>query len=308
MNINQLDFNLIKALDALLTSMSVSVAAQHLNLSQPAMSAALARLRHVTGDPLLVRRGNTMQRTARGDELQPVVAAVLDEITQLFLKSETFTPGTSSRHFRILANDYCAEIVLPHLAADLRQKAPGIVLEILPIDRNYEERFATREADMAVSDSYSLRGYRHSERLFSERYLSVVRSDHPRLNLANVSLDSYTGEEHALISTKGRVPGVVDKALEKMGKSRKVVLTLPYFSAAPAIILRTDLIVTVPAHVAQNYVKHHALRVFTPPVDVMPFDVMFAWSPRSMADPALQWIRGQLLKISQNLADKPPSR
>ena len=102
MDIKDLDFNLLKALDALLAEPSVSGAAQRLGLSQPATSAALARLRHVLSDPLLVRRGNTMVHTARADELKPRVSALLDEIARTFAPLDAFDPATSTRHFRIL--------------------------------------------------------------------------------------------------------------------------------------------------------------------------------------------------------------
>lgn len=296
MDINALDFNLLKALDALLAEPSVSGAAQRLGLSQPATSAALSRLRHVLGDPLLMRRGNKMVRTARAEELKPRVSALLDEIARTFAPLDAFNPATSSRHFRILANDYATLVMLTPLAACLRRRAPGVVLEILPFDRgvNVEERFATRDADLAVGDADSLRGYRHTEVLFTERYLSLVRADHPRLGgNAEVTLDAFLAEDHALVSSRGRVPGVVDKPLAALGRTRRVVLTFPHFLVAPAVVARTDLVMTVPACIAHGYAESHALRLFEPPVVAQPFDVAFAWPARSVADPAMQWMREQ---------------
>ncbi|MFC0709121.1 LysR substrate-binding domain-containing protein [Azorhizophilus paspali] len=294
MDIASLDLNLLKALDALLAEPSVSGAAHRLGLSQPAASAALARLRHVLGDPLLVRRGNAMVRTARAEELKPRVSALLDEIARTFAPVDAFDPVTSTRRFRILANDYATLVMLTPLAASLRQRAPGIVLEILPFDRRFEERFAAREVDLAVGDADSLRGHRHMQRLFTEHYLSLVRADHPRLGRGRVTLNAFLAEDHALVSNRGCVPGVVDKPLAALGRSRRVVLTFPHFLVAPAVVARTDLVMTVPECIARGYAESHALRLFKPPVDAAPFDVAFAWPARSVADPAMQWMRRQV--------------
>lgn len=308
MDIKSLDLNLLKSLDALLAEPSVSGAAQRLGLSQPATSAALARLRHVLDDPLLVRRGNTMVRTARAEELKPRVSALLDEIARTFAPVDAFDPATSTRHFRILANDYTTLVMLTPLAACLRQRAPGIMLEILPFDRRFEERFAAREADLAVGDADSLRGYRHAQVLFTEHYLSLVRSDHPRLGRGKITLDAFLAEDHALVSSRGRVPGVVDKPLAALGRSRRVVLTFPHFLVAPAVVARTDMVMTVPACIAYGYAESHALRLFEPPVDVVPFDVAFAWPARSVADPAMQWMRQQFEDAAKVLRQDCPDK
>lgn len=294
MDINALDLNLLKALDALLAGPGVSGAAQRLGLSQPATSAALARLRKALGDPLLVRRGNTMVRTARAEELGPRVSALLDEIARTFAPPDAFDPATSTRRVRVLANDYATLVVLTPLAARLRERAPGMVLEILPFDRRFDERFAAREADLAVGDRDSLRGYRHAQVLFTEHYLSLVRAGHPRLGRGRVALDAFLAEDHALVSSRGRVPGVVDRPLAALGRSRRVVLTFPHFLVAPAVVARTDLVMTVPACIAHSFAESYALRLFEPPVEAAPFDVAFAWPARTAADPAMQWLRRQL--------------
>ncbi|MCL2899682.1 LysR family transcriptional regulator [Brenneria tiliae] len=294
MNINTLDLNLLKALDALLAEPSVSGAAQRLGLSQPATSAALARLRHALGDPLLVRRGNAMVRTARAEELKPRIAELLDEIARTFAPRDAFDPATSTRHLRILANDYATLVVLTPLARRLRERAPGLLLEILPFDRHFEERFAAREADLVVGDGDSLRGYRHAQVLFTEHYLSLVRAGHPRLGQDEVTLDGFLAEDHALVSSRGRVAGVVDKPLAALGRSRRVVLTFPHFLVAPAVVSHTDLVMTVPECIAHSFAESYDLRLFEPPVDAAPFDVAFAWPARSVADPAIRWLRQQL--------------
>ncbi|WP_392396129.1 LysR substrate-binding domain-containing protein [Paraburkholderia caledonica] len=111
---------------------------------------------------------------------------------------------------------------------------------------------------------------------------------HPRLGRGRVTLDAFLAEDHALVSNRGCVPGVVDKPLAALGRSRRVVLTFPDFLVAPAVVARTDLVMTVPECIARGYAESHTLRLFKPPVNVAPFDVVFTWPARSVADPAMQ--------------------
>jgi len=288
-SLESFDLNLLRALDALLAARSVSGAARQLGLSQPATSAALARLREALGDPLLVRNGNRMVPTPLAEELRPRLARIVEEIGQALGAAAKFDPATTQRRFRIGANDYAALVVLAPLAARLRQLAPRATVEILPRAAAPEEGLAERELDLVVSDRFSLRGTRTVETLFHETFVSVARADHPRLP-ARVTLEAFLAEDHALISMRGLSPGVVDGALEALGRTRRVALTVPHYLVAPAIVATTDLILTLPRRVADGFADLHRLRVFPPPVALKGFDVAMASHPRSAADPSLRWL------------------
>jgi DNA-binding transcriptional LysR family regulator len=304
MNLESFDLNLLRVLDALLVARSVSGAARRLDLSQPATSAALARLRQTFGDQLLVRSGNRMVATPLADELQPRIARVLEEVGQALNAAARFDPATTQRRFRIGANDYTALVLLAPLAARLRQLAPHTTLEILPCENTLsagvEAALATRELDLAVADRWSLRGIRSVEAILHETFVSVARVDHPRL-ARRVTLEQFLAEDHALISPRGVAPGNLDHALEGLGRSRRVALTVPHYVVAPIIVAQTDLIMTLPRRIAQSFARAHRLRTFRPPVALDGFDVVMAFHPRSAAERQIQWLRGVVRDVAADI-------
>lgn len=301
MDITRIDFNLLKVLDALLSETSVSAAARRLGLSQPATSAALARLRHVTGDPLLVRRGNLMVPTARAEELRPRVAELVDGIARALEKPDAFDPLTSRRRFRVLANEYATLVLMAPLATRLRTTAPGITLEVLPFDPRFEERLAAHDCDLVVGHRDFFGSTRHATVLFTETYVSIARVDHPRLP-SEVTLEAFLLEDHAMVTSVGRAEGTVDRALARIGRERNVVLTLPHFLVAPAIIAASDLIMTMPHSVAVAFQAGWPLRLFPPPIAVDGFDIALAQHPRSVGDPPIDWLRSEIGGVSAEIA------
>jgi DNA-binding transcriptional LysR family regulator len=284
------DLNLLRALDALLVARSVSGAARRLDLSQPATSAALARLREILHDPLLVRSGNRMVATPLAEELQPRLARILEDIGTALSAAAKFDPATTERHFRIGANDYATLALLAPLAQQLRQVAPRATLEILPFDTAQDISLVSRELDLVVADQWSVRSIRDLETLFHESFVSIARADHPRLS-RRPTLEEFLAEDHALISTHGVVPGVVDLALEGLTQMRRVALTVPHYLAAPIIVAHTDLVMTLPRRVADCFARVYSLRTFPPPLELEGFDVVMASHPRSVAEPPIQWLK-----------------
>jgi DNA-binding transcriptional LysR family regulator len=300
-NLRTFDLNLLRALDALLTEPQVSAAARRLNLSQPATSAALARLRTALSDQLLTRSGNQMLLTPLAVSLRPQVRRILSDIEQTLRDASSFDAALSERCFRVAANDYATVVALAPLVERIRLHAPRIVVEVVPLDDRFEERLAEDDYDLAIRDRWSLQGSQRLETLFTEEYVCVARADHPRLS-ACPTLDEFVAEDHALISPRGRVPGVFDSALGKRGRSRHVAVTLPHFLAAPAIITHTDLVITLPSRVAARFAKLYALRVFRPPLPVAGFKVAMAWHRRSDADAAVGWLKDQLRVVAKDIA------
>jgi DNA-binding transcriptional LysR family regulator len=291
-NLRSFDLNLLRVLDALLAESQVSAAARRLNLSQPATSAALTRLRRALDDPILVRDGQRMLPSPLAERIRPGVRSLLREIEQTLSEPATFDATTSRRAFRVLANDYAITVVLAPLLEVLRRRAPGVTMEILPLEDNFRERLVAGDYDLAIRDRWSLRPARNIERLFDEDYLCIARKDHPRLS-RKPTLTEFLAEGHVLISPRGRVPGVVDAPLKKLHRKRRVAVTLPHFLAGPAIVARTDFVMTIPARIARKFSALYALRIFAPPLRVPGFEVAMAWPTRSEADPAIHWLRTQ---------------
>src|SRR5262249_20182225 len=222
-DIRRFDLNLLKVLDAVLSEAQVSSAARRLNLSQPATSAALAKIRAALGNPVLVRDGNRMVLSPFAEQLRPKVQRLLEEIEHTLTAPGMFDAATSDRCFRILANDYAVTVVLSPLLEVLQREAPRVTMEILALEDNFVERLAGDEYDLAIRDRWSMRSARHLRTLFDEDYVCIVRRDHPRLS-GQATLDEFLNEGHVLISPRGRVPGVVDGPLK-----RRVAVTLPHF-------------------------------------------------------------------------------
>src|SRR5262245_35834507 len=284
------DLNLLRVLDALLAAGTVSGAARRLDLSQPATSAALSRLRTALRDPVLVRKGNRMVATPLAEELRPRLGRILRDIGDALSAATAFDPATTERHFRIGANDYATLVLLAPLTQRLRQLAPRATLEILPYDAEPDAGLISHELDLVVADGWMLRGVHDLETLFHESFVSIARSDHPRLS-RRPALTEFLAEDHALISFRGVTPGVVDSALGALGHTRRVALTVPHYLVAPMIVARTDLIMTLPSRVADAFAHYHVLRSFRPPIKLEGFDVVMAFHPRSTAEAPVEWLK-----------------
>lgn len=299
-NLHSFDLNLLRVLDALLITHSVSGAARRLELSQPATSAALSRLRAALNDPLLVRAGNRMTPTPLAEELRQQVARILEDVDRALTAVARFDPATTRRRFRIGANDYASAVLLVPLATRVREAAPGATIEILPMERSPDLSLATRELDLLVADQWTLRGIRGLETLFHETFTGIARTDHPRLP-RRVTLNAFLAEDHVLLAPRGLSTGVVDRALEARGRARRVAMTVPHYLVAPAIVARSDLIMTIPRRLADCLHDSRRLRQFRPPIPLKGFDVVMAFDLRSDADPAIQWLKGLLRDTAASL-------
>ena len=281
--LSSIDLNLLLALEALLHTGSVTAAGRRIGLSQPAMSHALARLRDMLGDPLLVREGRTMRRTALVEQILPRLRELLAEIESTLLGHRRFTPGESARSFRIATNDYCGALLLPALLADVRRSAPRAELEFHAY-RGYApaHELALGELDLAIGVFLHVDPALAKKPLFSDGFACVVRRGNPRVG-KTLTLQRYVELDHALITSPDYGPGVVDLALAARGLRRRVVARVPHFLVAPALVAKSDLILTLPERVARMASRMHGLRLLAPPLELKPFEVQMVWHARSEA-------------------------
>ncbi|MEZ5931051.1 MAG: LysR family transcriptional regulator [Alphaproteobacteria bacterium] len=299
MDIRSFDLNLLRTLDALLTEQNVTLAAARLNLSQPAVSAALGRLRSALDDRLLVRRGNGLVLTPRAEELRPEISRILNSIHETLGTPERFDPGRDERRFRIAASDHASLIVLRPLICHLQSQGAGALIEIFPLDERVEERLASGVIDMAVGEAWWLRMTEHRRPLYRETYVGLARADHPGLS-PEPTLEEYVAQDHALVSYRGRVPGVVDQALAQLGLQRKVVLTLPHFLLAPLLVAETDMVVTIASRLADFFAGKQTMRLFKPPLALPTSTVALGWHARTHDDPACAWMRHQIVGLFED--------
>ena len=294
MNIHAADLNLLVVLEVLMAERSVSRAARRLGLSQPATSNALARLRAMFDDPLLVRRGNAMLPTPRALELAGHVHAGLAHLQAALDGPRPFDERASTRCFTIATNDYVSFVLLAPLVRRLRERAPRVTVQVKSLDNLASlEALGRGEVDLALGAGSMLGQDYPCEPLFEDGYVSLARQGHPRVG-KRLTLERFVQLEHLLVSPYGSRRGVVDIALEQRGYERRVALWVPHFLLAPAIVAQTDLVVTLAERVARRLAPRYGLRILPTPIDVPRFVTQQYWDPRHEHEPAHRWLREQV--------------
>lgn len=291
-----IDLNLLVVLDALLAERHVSRAALRLNRSQPAVSHALARLRALLDDPLLVRRGGRLEPTARALDIAPQLADALDRM-RLLLAPPGFDPGTERRTFRIAMSDYGAAVLLPALLPVLRRKAPHVDLVVSQASREMMvSQVIDGEIDLALGVFPGLDATLRSALLFEESFGCLA--DAASLGGARaMDLTTYLARPHVLVSLRADSGNEIDAALAAIGAARRVCLTLPHWRLAPELVRGTDLVLTVARRVLPRGAGADGLRVFDPPFAIPRFPFEQVWHRRRDGDAAHGWLRGEIAAI-----------
>lgn len=291
-NINGIDLNLLKSLNALLETASVSKAADRVNLSQPAMSRALGRLQQSLKDPLLIRSGRGMVLTPRGEALRAPVRDALTKVSFVF-EPPVFDPSQAQDKFRIMAPDYLAQLIMPPVLAQLFNLAPSMHVEM-------ENLSARGIADMCegkislgfgvVDDGPDLDNVA-AQALLRDSQVCLMRKGHP-LHQSGMTLKGYASASHALLSITGKGGGRIDDVLTQHGLSRRISLRITHFLTISAVIAPTDMIITVPKVLADQVITKDLVKMELPKVLRLPaFTVSQIWHERFTQDPAHQWLR-----------------
>jgi len=293
---NDIDLWLLAVFDALHRERGVTAAARRVGLSQPATSAALARLRRRFDDPLFVRSAGGMVPTPLADSLAPAVREVLDTVQRRILVRPAADPALESRTLRLSIGDANALLFLPRIVAHLQQVAPGWRIQTVPLQpAELPVALETGEVDLAIGNLVLLAspGF-FRQRLASARYLVIRRPGHPRLRRAP-TLRDYLDSGHAVARAREAPPSVLERALAARGHVRRVVLQVPQFLLLPPVVAATDLIATVPAHVARAYGATMPLIGSPLPFRAPELVLHQAWHERTHRDPVGRWIRATVL-------------
>lgn len=289
--LRRLDVTLLLVFLGLVRHRKAVDVATELGLTQSAISQALKRLRDIFGDELFLRRPHGMEPTATALALEAPVAAAVDALRGALGAARTFDPATATGLVRIAALDAEQAVLIPPLAARLRELAPGLILSVLPLGRGAAmEALAEGRADLALGFVWDVPDSISGEKLYSESFLVAGRPD--RLPKAPMlDLDTYCAADHVLISPGGDMRGVVDDKLEAMGRGRRVILGLPGFLPALAAASDSGALVTLPARVARAFAAGFGLVTAEPPIPVRHFAVSVFWHRRNEADPGTIWLR-----------------
>lgn len=293
-DIRTLDLNLLRTLDALLDERSVTRAAERLGFTQPAVSGMLTRLRESFDDPLFVRTQRGIVPTLRATELAGPIKQILADVESLLLPT-CFDPSTAQFTLSIAATDYALQAVVVPFLAKLQPRAPGIRVAIRPVeDDRIQGQFERGDLDLALMTPEAALPDLHARRLFDETYVCAFRDDHPDAKAGTLTLDRFCALDQALISYSGeRFYGVTDDALAKVGRERRVVVTMTSFLALAGLLRTTDLAAVVPRRLAENA---DGLRVLEPPVDIPGFTKLAVWHERTHRDVGYRWARALLFE------------
>lgn len=310
MNISRIDLNLLVYLDVLLRERNVTRAAEHLGITQPAMSNGLKRLRNLLDDPLLVRTSEGMTPTQKALEMHPQVQSAL-QIMEVALKPQKeFDPAQSHRVFHIMASDYGESTVIPLLIPRLRQLAPHVTLDILtPSDVSVQDVEQGR-VDIAINRFARLPLSFHQSSLWRDDFSCVLSKSNPILE--EFTLENYLLSHHIWASKTGMGVGVgmnpedvqrlgwVDEALDRMGHKRKISVFTRHYRVAMLLSSQNDLIATLPSRLALLQRSNPSLAVLAPPFDIDPIDLTMAWSALLHHDPAHRWLRQLIKSVTQS--------
>jgi DNA-binding transcriptional LysR family regulator len=295
-NVQDLDLNLLRVFDTVLRDRSVTAAARHLGLTQPAVSNALARLRAQFEDALFVRSATGMDATPFARELAEPVRQALALLESALAHGPGFDPATSTRAFRFYMSDLGQIEFLPPLVERAQRVAPGVRLEAVALEvEDIGDALAAGALDLAVGFLPGLGPPVRRQPLFRDPYVCLMRADHPDID-KTLTKKKFLAASHALVSYKGG-HRVIEEALERAGLARKIALRVPHFTVVPMVLERSDLILILPAKVARVYQQRGNFKSLPPPVQIPPADVAAHWHERFERDPGNRWLREQLIEL-----------
>jgi DNA-binding transcriptional LysR family regulator len=284
-----IDLNLIRVFVSIYETGSVSAAAERLHVSQPSVSYTLARLRDLLGEPLFKRTREGMTPTFFATQLYGKFRKAVSEIEGAIESTRSFDSHLSSRRFRLAMSDIGEIFFLPHIMTTLQKIAPDIEIDIISVEiSKLEEWLSAGKIDAALCNRGYLPVDSAGEIIFSERYVCLASSRHPRLT-NDLTMQQYLAERHVVVAPESG-HSLVEERLRELGCTRKVTLRVPHFSVLPQVVATTDLLLTIPSRMARMFSAQHPVRAFDLPFDVREIDVMLRWHEHSGDIVAQRWL------------------
>ncbi len=297
MNLRDLDLNLLVVFNQLLLDRSVSVAADKLGLTQPAISNALKRLRTVLNDELFLRTSRGMEPTPYALHLAEPVVYALNTLQSALIHRDSFDPASSQRTFNLAMTDIGEIYFMPPLMEALAKRAPGIRINtVRPHRGNLKEDMESGTVDLAVGPLPDLQTGFFQRRLFRHRYVCMFRKGHPAAK-SPMSLQQFTELEHVGVVPENTGHTDVDGLLDKAGIKRLIRLKVPHFIAVGAILQSTDLIATVPQRFAERVQDAFGLETSPHPARLPDIAINLFWHAKFNRDPASLWLRQLLVEL-----------
>lgn len=301
MELRRLDLNLLVILDALFEEPTITRAAQRLQLSQPTVSAALAKLREVLGDELFVRSHGTMNPTARAMTLREPVSNVLRSIRHDILARSGFEAETSNDTFTISLSDIGELEFLPGLMQRLEEVAPHVRVKAISCNPEVlADAMDAGEIDLAIGYFPDLTTSVFKQQvLFTHDTSILIRENHPVLG-DGVTLEQYHAARHIAVEQQSRHHDVVELALAQQDIQREIVLTVSHYVNVPALVAQSDFVATIATPLARRFAEHYPLKLMPLPFDIPKREIKQIWHRRFDNGQRLVWLRGLVASMSQN--------
>lgn len=291
MNLAEFDLNLLVIFEAIYKEKNLTRAGQRLNLSQPAISHALNRLRSAFDDPLFVRHGYRMEPTPLTEELRGNIRRILELTTRTLEDRGPFDPFRSTRTFHIGMQDYPMLVVLPRLLKTIREVAPNIKIRTFHLTiENRKKALEDGKLDMVIGVRQDFGSSIFQQYLFRDREVCILRKDHPLVK-SELTLEDYLKCEFIGLSVSDVKLAQMDIKLKEMGLKRKIRLTVENEVTIPQLVSQSDFLSNIAELVAKEYLGWLPIKVFPLPVDLDDFEFYQYWHARHQKDPGHAWLR-----------------
>lgn len=301
MNLAAVDLNLLVAFEALLEERHVTRAGQRIGLAQPSMSSALARLRLLFDDEILIRTAAGMRPTAKALAVAPAVSEALGLLRTALGPQKTFDAATARHRFTIAVTDYGDLVIVPALVSLLRKEAPGADLTVRPITEASDALTMLERGEIDAMIGGHLPSSRHCLRLrlFEERFVCVHDAG---AEPGNLDAATYLARPHVLFSAIGGdgSAGAVDQVLAARGLQRRVAVTLPHVVAVPFAVAGSDLVATMAERIARRFAPSAGVAIEPVPYPVAPFDIDLLLRRKGEDDPAIAWLARMIRRAVAN--------
>ena len=295
-----LDLNLLVVFDAMMQERNVTRAGERLGLSQPAMSHALTRLRHMLKDDLFVRSPKGMLPTPRAEEIALPLRHALDGL-QHSLEPTAFDPSEAKRTFRIAADNYAAIVLVAPVAGCIAKSAPDVTLEFLPSGTlDVHDLLDRGQLDLAIG-SFVKQAERFSRRqLMQDKFVAVLRKNHQAAKAREMTIENYAALSHLEISSVHHATNFIDDALSRKRLTRRITLRVPFLSAA-RILAASDLVSVLPQRIAQDLITYRPLVIRQLPHSSPSIETAMVWPRWLDNQPAHRWLRQNIESAADDL-------
>ncbi len=302
-NIDEIDVFLLRCFAALMNARSVSGAADVLETSQPAVSKALARLRTLFNDPLLIRARGRMVPTDRAIELEEPVQRILADLAAVIEAPRGVDPRTAEITFRLTAAETVEHLIFPRLIERLQESAPGVRIEARHPSRDHALRWLENgEIDFRLGWLERPPQTLHSAQLYRDRLVCVARKNHPELN-GRITLEQYLSFSHVRleVAPHGMSGRAIDEAAAKLGAKLHIGMRMQNYGTVLRTVAQSNLIATVSERMLKSAGAHLALQILEPPLKLPELRINMFWHARTHKDPRHRWFRQQIIAVAREL-------